>query len=516
MDLMTASIISLLAFALGAAVVWVLFVRRIQSNLSALERQNLDLAQERGQLIERSSRLTELLGTVDQLEGENITLARELSWLKEVSAGSSAELKAERAATADLADRLRTAEQVLRELRVELGSVESEKAAIEARLLSETNSSAEKIKLLQDAKEQLSASFEALANKILEEKSKKFAEQNMESLGNLLNPFKEKISEFQTKVETVYNTETKDRVALGEQVRQLMMLNQTLSQDAKNLTSALRGSSKTQGTWGELVLDRIMEASGLRKGEEYVVQPSYQNEAGGRSQPDVTINLPEDRHLVVDSKVSLRDYEESIASDGDESLRQAALKRHTDSIRNHMKSLSSKNYQDLYQLKTLDFVLMFVPVESAFMAAITHDRELFMDGWNKNVLLVSPSTLLFVLRTVSHLWRQEAQSRNAQDIARRGAELYDRLCNFLADLDQLGVRLNQAQESFNDARNRLSRNKGNVIRQAKMLRDLGVKPNKRMPPSFSQSEDDSDGTEHEIIDQKQLANSSLSNKTDET
>jgi DNA recombination protein RmuC len=209
------------------------------------------------------------------------------------------------------------------------------------------------------------------------------------------------------------------------------------------------------------------------------VQETHSREDGSRAQPDVVIHLPQDRHLVVDAKVSLVAYEEYASAD-DEILRAAALRRHTDSVRAHIRGLSEKNYQALYGLKSLDFVLMFVPIEPAFMLSVSQDNQLFMDAWNKNVLLVSPSTLLFVVRTVAHLWHQEAQSRNAQEIAKRGAELYDRLCAFVADLEKVGERLRQAQDAYSDAFSKLSTNKGNVIRQAQMLKDLGVKPTKSL------------------------------------
>jgi len=242
----------------------------------------------------------------------------------------------------------------------------------------------------------------------------------------------------------------------------------------------LKGSAKTQGNWGELILERVLEASGLRKGMEYEAQASVNRDDGGRAQPDVVIRLPEDRNLVVDAKVSLVAYEE-FASAEDDPARAAAKKRHLDSIRNHMKGLSERNYQSLYGLKSLDFVLMFVPIEPAFMMAVSEDNALFMDAWNKNVLLVSPSTLLFVVRTVAHLWRQEAQSRNAQEIAKRGAELYDRLTAFVSDLERVGKNIKQASDAYSDAFDKLTRNKGNVIRQAEMLRQLGVKPTKSLP-----------------------------------
>jgi DNA recombination protein RmuC len=353
-------------------------------------------------------------------------------------------------------------------------------AALTMQLTQERNQSQEKMALLQNAREELTLQFKNLANDILEEKSKRFSEQNQQSLGQLLDPLKTKLQEFQGKVEQVYVQEGKDRSALAEQVRQLMELNKTVSQEANNLTKALKGSNKTQGNWGELVLERVLESSGLRKGEEYDVQESHTLEDGRRLQPDVVVHLPDDRHLVIDAKATLVAYED-YANAEDDKHREAALKRHLDAVRSHIKGLSDKNYQDLYGLKSLDFVLMFVPIEPAFMLAVTHDRELYMDAWNKNVLLVSPSTLLFVVRTVANLWRQEAQTRNAQDIAKRGAELYDKLAGFVEDMESLGTRLNQAQKDYDGAINKLSTGRGNVIRQAEMLKKLGVKPSKSLP-----------------------------------
>jgi DNA recombination protein RmuC len=261
------------------------------------------------------------------------------------------------------------------------------------------------------------------------------------------------------------------------------VLNQHLSEDAKNLTRALRGSSKAQGSWGELVLERVLEGSGLRRGEEYVVQSSHTREDGTRALPDVIIRLPEGRSLVIDSKVSLVAYEEFAVTES-ELERAAAGKRHMDSIRGHIKGLSGKNYQALYSLKSLDFVLLFVPIEPAFMLAVASDRDLFMDAWNRNVLLVSPSTLLFVVRTVAHLWRQEAQSRNAQEIARRGAELYDKFVGFVEDMNSLGNRLKQAQGDYDEAYGKLTSGRGNLVGQAQKLRELGVKPSKSLAPAL--------------------------------
>lgn len=357
---------------------------------------------------------------------------------------------------------------------------EAERSRLAAELASERAASAEKLALLRGAKDELSDRFKHLAAEILDEKSRRFAEQNRDGLNQLLEPLRTKLGEFQARVEATHLQGTKDRSALAEQVRHLTELNQTLSQEAHALTRALKGSAKVQGNFGELILDQALELSGLRKGIEYFAQESFDAADGGRLQPDVVVRLPSDRALVIDAKVSLTAYEEHLSAESD-AARQVALKRHLDSLRGHLKSLGEKDYPALLGDRSPDFVLMFVAIEPAFMLAVTHDRELFADAWKRNVLLVSPSTLLFAVRTVAQLWRQEAQQRNVAEIAKRGAELYDRLVGFVAELDELGKRLGQAQSAYDDARAKLATGKGNVIRQAEMLKELGVKPTKELP-----------------------------------
>lgn len=416
---------------------------------ATLWRDQLDESRdERAQLVERSVRQAEQLASL-QKEKESLAALRDQL----------------------IAERQRLSNQV---------------AELATALESERSQSAEKIELLKNAEEQLSNRFKTLASEILEDKTKRFTEQNKTNLDQLLEPLKVKITEFQGKVQEVYVQEGKDRSALAEQVKQLMALNNQLSKDAHNLTSALKGQAKAQGNWGELILERVLEASGLRKGHEYDVQESHTRADGSRAQPDVVVHLPEDRHLIVDAKVSLTAYEEHANAETDHQ-RDTAMKRHLDSVRAHIKELSEKNYQQLYGLQSLDFVLMFIPVEPAFMLAISHDSDLWQNAWKKNVLLVSPSTLLFVVRTVAHLWRQEQQNRNAQDIASRGAELYDKLAGFVEDLDTLGNRLQQAQKAYDGAYNKFTGGRGNVIRQAEMLKELGVKPTKQFPQSLIDS-----------------------------
>ena len=368
----------------------------------------------------------------------------------------------------------------LDERSTEAAALRVELEGLRQQLRAEQEKAAEKLDVLADARDGLTDQFRLLAAEMLESSSKRLQEQSQAGLTSLLDPLRQRIADFQKKVEDVYIDESKERSALKAQVEGLVQLNQVLSQDARNLTSALRGSAKSQGNWGELILERVLEASGLRRGEEYLVQDSQTNEAGQRQQPDVVINLPQGRRLVVDAKVSLLAYERFATAGDDAPAREAALREHLGSVRAHLRGLSEKRYQNLYG-QSLDFVLMFVPIEPAFMTSVTHDAELFTDAWQRNVLLVSPSTLLFVVRTVAHLWRQEAQTRNAQDIARRGAELYDRLTGFVNDLEQVGTRLDAARDSFGDARRKLSTGRGNVIRQAEMLRELGVKPTRQLP-----------------------------------
>ena len=370
------------------------------------------------------------------------------------------------------------------QLAIKKQELSTEIAKLTTTLELERSQTNEKLEFREDTEKKLSNQFKILAGEILEEKSRKFTDQNKINLDRLLEPLKTKISEFQGKVQEVYIQEGKDRSALSEQVKQLMALNNQLSDDAHNLTRALKGQSKAQGNWGELILERVLEASGLRKGHEYNVQVSHVRKDGTRVQPDVVIHLPEYRHLIIDAKVSLTAYE-IYANAGNDPERNAAIKKHMESVRSHIKELSEKNYHQLYGLQSFDFVLMFIPIEPAFMLAISNDNNLWLESWKKNILLVSPSTLLFVVRTVAHLWKQEQQNRNAQEIASRGAELYNKLAGFVDDLNMLGKRLQQAQIAYDDAYSKFSKGKGNVIRQAEMLKELGVKPTKPLSQNLA-------------------------------
>jgi len=363
----------------------------------------------------------------------------------------------------------------------------------ETELAAERRQSADKLATLQqtaqEAKTVLSDQFKNLANEILEEKSKRFAEQNQQNLDILLKPLQEKLTDFRKQVDETYQSEARERFALKQEVEKLAGLNLRMTDETRALTNALKGESKTQGDWGELVLETILENSGLRKGEEYLVQDTQTISDGSRLQPDVVIRLPESKHLVIDSKVSITAYTRYIQAD-DEAIKTAELNSHVLSMKQHIQGLSAKNYQDLYGVGSIDFVLMFIPIEPAFLAAMRHAPDIYQEALKKNIVIVCPSTLLATVRTVAHLWRQEHQNRNAQEIARQCASLYDKFVGFVEDLDKVGLRLEQAQISYTDAVGKLKTGRGNLIRTAENVKKLGVKPNKSLPSKLTDMADD--------------------------
>jgi len=357
-----------------------------------------------------------------------------------------------------------------------LSAKESENIGLQQKL---TEQKAE----VEELQQKFTKEFENLANKIFEEKTTKFSEQSKSNLAEILNPLKEKISEFQNKVEETNKESIKGHASLREQLQMLKDMNQQITQEAKNLTDALKGQSKTQGNWGEFILESILEKSGLVKGREYVVQESLTAESGKRFQPDVIIKLPENKSIVIDSKVSLVAYEKFISSE-DESEKQVVLREHINSIRSHIKNLSSKNYQNLYQLESLDFVLMFMPVEPAFALAVQNDQTIFNDAFEMNIVIVSPSTLLATLRTISSIWRQESQNRNALEIARQSGALYDKFVGFMEDLKSVGDRMDQAKTSYANAMSKLVDGSGNLVGRVEKIKKLGAKASKSLPQNI--------------------------------
>ncbi|MDX1627471.1 MAG: DNA recombination protein RmuC [Fulvivirga sp.] len=330
---------------------------------------------------------------------------------------------------------------------------------------------------LNNLQEKFSLEFKNLANEIFEEKSKKFTDQNKNNISELLNPLKEKITAFEKKVEINSKESLEQSTALREQLKSLRELNQQMTKEAENLTKALKGDTKAQGSWGEFILESILEKSGLEKGREYFVQESFTNEDGRRLQPDVIVSLPDDKNIIIDSKVTLVAYERYINSD-DESEQATNLKAHLLSVENHIKGLDKKEYQKLYGVEGLDFILMFIPVEPAFSLAVQADVELFNKAYERNIVMVSPSTLIATLRTISNIWKNEYQNRNALEIAKQGGDLYDKFVGFTEDLIKVGNSLDSTQKTYRDAMKKLYEGRGNLVSRAKKIKELGAKASK--------------------------------------
>lgn len=378
----------------------------------------------------------------------------------------------------------------LEQIRAERDQALQRAIRLEAELDSERKQVQHRIDSLNEAKEALTNQFKNLANEILEDKTKKFTEQNAQQLDNLLKPLQTKLTEFKEQVSNSYEKESRERFALKHEIERLANLNLKMSDEARSLTIALKGDSKIQGNWGELVLESILESSGLRKGEEYLVQDSHTQADGSRLQPDVIIKLPEGRHLVIDSKVSITAYaRHTEAASTDEADKE--LLAHIQSIRQHIQGLSGKNYAGIADIVSVDFVLMFIPIEPAFLSALKSAPNLYQEALSKNIVLVCPSTLMATLRTVAHLWRQDQQNNNAMEIARQCANLYDKFVGFVEDLEQIGKRLDQAQTSYHDAFNKLKTGKGNLIKAAEKVKELGVKPNKMIASNLLTQDDES-------------------------
>nr|WP_275855613.1 DNA recombination protein RmuC [Sulfurimonas sp. MAG313] len=364
-------------------------------------------------------------------------------------------------------------------LQVKLTSSVAESSELRVRLEEERSQNLEKLELLKNAEKEMSLQFSKLANDIFEQKSKVHAEQNKLQLDTILKPFKDQVDSFGKKIEANYITETKERHLLKDQIIQLRSLNERLSDDANNLTKALKGENKTQGNWGELILEKILENSGLREGKEYETQSSYKDEEGKRFQPDVLIHLPDDKDIIVDSKVSLVAYERYMNAPDDET-RDKAKKEHVVSVRSHIKGLSEKRYEDLVGLRSLDFVLLFMPIESAYMLALEDDSSFFQETIKQNIMVVGPSTLLVTLRTIEYIWRNERQEQNAQEIAEKAANLYDKFVGFVEDMEKIGGQLSKTQSSYDEAMKKLSLGTGNLIKRTEDMKKLGIKTKKKI------------------------------------
>ena len=333
-------------------------------------------------------------------------------------------------------------------------------------------------KQFSESRDQMTVAFKNIANEIFDDKSKKFTENNRESLSAILSPLQEKIQHFEKRVEETYDKESKERFSLAKEINNLKELNSRISEDAVNLTNALKGDNKAQGTWGEIVLESILEKSGLVKGREYEVQVSLKAEDGSRSQPDVVVHMPEDRDIIIDSKVSLKAWDAYCAED-EKVAKENHLKQHIQSVRLHIKTLAAKDYQNLIGLNSLDYVFLFMPVEAAYAMAAQSDVELSQYGFERNIIIVVPSTLMTTLKTVHNIWRLAQQNKNAQEIADKAGAMYDKFVAFVGDLEDIGSKIDASKKSFDKAQNKLVTGRGNLMSRVEKLKQLGAKTSKK-------------------------------------
>ena len=371
----------------------------------------------------------------------------------------------------------------LRSLREINTSLEADLREVTTRLESTQLHAEDKIRQMVSSEQRLTEQFENLANRIFEQSNRRVDEQNRQSLHGLLTPLREQLDGFRRQVQDSFGQEARERHTLAHEIRNLQQLNAQMAQEAVNLTKALKGDNKTQGNWGEVVLTRVLEASGLREGHEYQTQVSIETDTRARMQPDVIVRLPQGKDVVIDAKMTLVAYERYFNAE-EEYVREAALQEHIASVRNHIRLLGRKDYQQLPGLRSLDYVLMFIPVEPAFLLAIDRQPELITEALKNNIMLVSPTTLLVALRTIANLWRYEHQSRNAQQIADRASRLYDKMRLFVDDMSAVGSGLNKAQESYRQAMKKLASGRGNLLAQAESFRELGVEVKRDINPEL--------------------------------
>jgi len=403
----------------------------------------------------------------------------ELERLREAGAANQSELAALRRESLLLAEERKTGTYEREQKEAELRRLASERAAMQAQLASQQESSRQRLTDLQAARDELRSQFAELAGKIFDAREQRFSETSGQQLTQLLEPLRERIGHFEKRVEESYQNEARERFSLANELKQLQTLNQRLGDEASRLSLALKGQ-KTQGSWGEMVLERVLEHAGLEKGREYQTQVSLRNEEGERLQPDALINLPGGRQVVVDAKVSLTVWQQLIDCT-DENERLALQKQHVASLKKHIKGLAPKDYQRLVGLQSLDFVLIFVPIEAAFAAALQIEPGLLQEAYQQQIIIVSPTTMLATLRLIESLWRQERQSQNAREIAEAAGSLYDKFVGLINDLEDIGKQLKKLDETYSKARNKLDSGRGNLIGRVESLRKLGARVSKHLP-----------------------------------
>lgn len=374
------------------------------------------------------------------------------------------------------------------DLSSDLSQLQTEKRVLEEKLSSQKANFESQLKLVQEAKVSLGQEFENLANRIFEDKQEKFSQQSKQAIESSLSPLRRDLGDFRKQVSSAYDKENADRNRLAGQISELQKQTMKVSSDAASLANALKGDNKQQGNWGEFVLEKLLEDSGLSKGREYETQVNLKDDDGKRRNPDVIIHLPEGRDIIIDAKVSLIDYERYFHADEDESRNQS-LNQHLNSLRNHIKGLSVKNYESLENVNSLDFVLIFIPVESAFMLALDNDPDIMREAYDKGIILVSPSTLMVTLRTIKNLWRYADQNINAQQIAEKAGALYDLFVLHVEALEDIGKHLNKGKDAYDTALKRLSTGRGNLVKRSEELKTLGAKTKKALSDKLLPSGD---------------------------
>ena len=472
-------LIALIAFVVGMMMTWIIMKFRVQflvEREKAILESEKWIAQEK--VKEQEQTVHNLVADKDQLH----TQLRELETQNQ-------DLEKKWAVSQHQLTQLEISENKVKTLHDENLRFQKKITELETRNVEERKKTEEKVELLHTAREELKNQFKSLASDIFDEKGKKFSDQNQEKLDTILAPFHAQLQGFKQKVDEVYLSEAKERASLKNELENLKNLNQQLNQEAINLTRALKGDTKKQGNWGELILERVLEQSGLRKGIEYETQGGFRNADNQLLKPDVIIHLPEKKKIIVDSKVSLNAYERFCSSSSSEEQQVKALQEHVQALGKHIKQLSEKDYSSLKGMRSLDFVLMFIPIEPAFMVAVQHDEQLFSQAFQHKIILVTPTTLLATLRTIENIWRYEKQNQNTLAIAEKAGRIYDKFRGFVEDIEKLGKQLQTAQSTYGDAIDKLTRGKGNLVGQVQGFVDLGVKVKKEISPSILEHSD---------------------------
>jgi len=477
-----------LSLVLGLLVAWLVLGRRTAAAVREKEAALRDVEAELHGLQTRLALSEQRNEAIDSLRSEKAEIQNQAEALQRELREMSASLSRQKERTVHLeavSEKLSEREKSLEALREVLSTRDAENRELAARMEEERKNMDEKLALLDAAKKELSNQFQVLAQEILDEKGRVFGEQSQTRLKTLLDPFREQIKEFKQKVETVYVDEARERASLKKEIETLRDLNRQISQEAVNLTRALKGDKKAQGTWGELILERVLEQSGLRRGVEYETQGGFRDAEGRLLKPDVIVHLPEAKDVVIDSKVSLIAYEHYSTAEA-EAEKITALDQHVKAVKAHIDRLSAKDYGTLKGIRSLDFVLLFMPIEAAFMAAFKADENLFSYAFEKRIVVVTPTTLLATLKTIENIWRYERQNKSAQEIVRRAGAIYDKLRLFVESMEKLGKQIDTVHGTYDEAMNRLVRGRGNVISQASRFSELGVSVKSAIPRTVTE------------------------------